>query len=115
MAPRRAHEMDGMAGGGGWAGADYSTTAVPRPGRCSGLGTVPCGITLSTDAAAHARDGRHGAGGGYWAGVGVSHVLGCALGVSFVRVVRVSPPRRLTRSDISAGGRVGEVRAKLKA
>ena len=30
-----------------------------------------------------------------------------ALGVCFVRVVRVSPPRRLTRSDIPAGGRVG--------
>ena len=107
--------MDGMAGGGGWAGADYSTTAVPRPGRCSGLGTVPCGITLSTDAAAHARDGRHGAGGGYWAGVGVFACFGLLwVSVSF-RVVRVSPPRRLTRSGISAGGRVREVRAKLKA
>ena len=81
----------------------------------SGLGTVPCGITLSTDAAAHARDGRHGAGGGYWAGVGVFACFGLLwVPVSF-RVVRVSPPWRLTRSGIPAGGRVGEVRAKLKA
>ena len=60
----------------------------------------------------HEMDGT--AGGGCGAGVGVSRALGC-LGVCFVRVVRVSPPWRLTRSGIPAGGRVGEVRAKLKA
>ena len=63
--------------------------------------------TLETDGMARAAaTGRAWAFRMFWAALWVS--------VSF-RVVRVSPPRRLTRSDISAGGRVGEVRAKLKA